>query len=232
MISKEELLERARRVAARGSIEQLINRYTQYFPMCKTQEIRKLFAEREDSRVEMQWGIYEGYESICRLFGTAIPDRSNEPRETNELHILPAYAPAIEIAGDGKTARAIWFANGSETGKPMPESMPESFDWDRLNACWSWHSFGADFILQDREWKFWHLHDYNIMLTDFYKSFADGEARRPEELFPSFYHIDGAGKPDREPGTVWNYTYDAVYSQGHPEVPEPYYSFDEIGYGY
>lgn len=228
----EELLERARRVSDRGCIEQLINRFTQYFPMCRTKQLRALFARREDSRVEMQWGIYDGYDSICRLFGTTIPDRQDKDRVTNELHILPAYAPVIEIAGNRQTARAIWFANGSETGKSKPETDPTCMDWDGLTACWSWHSFGADFIREDGEWMFWHLHDYRIIVSDFYKSFAEGAGPDLNTLFPSFYHTDGTGAPDRPPSVSWHYGPNAVFSQGQPELPEPYQSFDEIGRGY
>lgn len=231
-ITEKELLERAERVAARGKIEQLIHRFTQYFPMCRTQEIRNMFAQRDDSRVEMQWGVYDGYDSICRLFGNAIPNRSDTARVTNELHILPAYAPVIEIAADGMTARAIWFANGCETGKSLPQSDPSCMDWNTLNACWSWHSFGGDFIQENGIWKFWHLHDYKIILSDFYKSFAEDNEKEQTTEFPVFYQIDGDGKPDREPTTAWHYSVSAVFEQGHPAVPEPYGTFAEIGYGY
>lgn len=227
-----EMLTRARRAAARGDIEKLINRYTQYFPMCKTDAILSLFAKRADSRVETLWGVYSGYESIERLYRYAIPTEEDDVRRTNELHIFPTYSQVIQIAEDGKTARAVWYAGGAESGKILPPDAAGLLEWENVSGCWSWKTMAADFIAEDGQWKIWHLHAYNIFLTDFYKSFADGEALKPEEVFKSYYRTDGRGAPDLPPTTAWHYAADAVFSDGQPELPEPYGSFAEIGRGY
>lgn len=228
-----EILNRTRRAAARGDIEKLINSYAQYFPMCKTEAILALFAKRADSRVETLWGVYSGYESIERLYRYALPMETDEIRRTNELHIFPTYSQVIEIAGDGQTARAVWYAGGAESRKTLPQSDADLMKWENVSGCWSWKTMAADFIVEDGVWKIWHLHAYNIFMASFYKSFADeGELLQAEEVFKSYYCVDGKGAPDLPPTTEWHYDRDAVFSDGQPELPEPYESFAEIGHGY
>jgi hypothetical protein len=60
------------------------------------------------------------------------------------LQIQALTTPVIEVAGDGETARAVWFCPGLEGLTP------------------TWMKFGCDFKQQDGEWKIWHLHVYGI----------------------------------------------------------------------
>ena len=60
----------------------------------------------------------------------------------------------IEVAKDGKTAKAFWYSPGMimETGQ---------------SAGSIWEAYGADFVKEEGGWKLWHLH----MFTDFGGSF-------------------------------------------------------------
>lgn len=60
----------------------------------------------------------------------------------------------IEVAKDGKTAKAFWYSPGMimESGQ---------------SAGSIWEAYGADFVKEEGGWKLWHLH----MFTDFGGSF-------------------------------------------------------------
>ena len=60
----------------------------------------------------------------------------------------------IEVAKDGKTAKAFWYSPGmiAESGS---------------SGNTIWEAYGADFVKENGVWKLWHLH----MFTDFMGSF-------------------------------------------------------------
>ena len=60
----------------------------------------------------------------------------------------------IEVAKDGKTAKAFWYSPGmiAESGS---------------SGNTIWEAYGADFVQENGVWKLWHLH----MFTDFMGSF-------------------------------------------------------------
>jgi hypothetical protein len=81
----------------------------------------------------------------------ANPDTVQPPEATTKnggatLHIHTLTTPVIEVAGDGETARAVWFCPGLEGLTP------------------AWMKYGCDFKKQDGEWKIWHLHVYGITM--------------------------------------------------------------------
>ena len=60
----------------------------------------------------------------------------------------------VEVAADGKTAKAFWYSPGmiAESGS---------------SGNTIWEAYGADFVKEGDTWKMWHLH----MFTDFMGSF-------------------------------------------------------------
>ena len=60
--------------------------------------------------------------------------------------------PVIEVAGDGKTAKGIWYSIGQVTQTPGGTQTP----------TYMWERYGVDFIKVDGEWKIWHF----MVLTD------------------------------------------------------------------
>lgn len=60
--------------------------------------------------------------------------------------------PVIEIAGDGKTAKGIWYSIGQVTQTPGGRQTP----------TYMWERYGVDFIRVNGEWKIWHF----LVLTD------------------------------------------------------------------
>jgi hypothetical protein len=126
----------------------------------------------------------------------------------------PLTTPIIEVAGDGKTAKALWIGCG-----------PQSICIDgKVHARWCFEQYAVDFIKEDGIWKFWRIHLYNIFDCPFEKSWVEEPTKRG--LAPMQQpHL----APDRPT------TYDNPYSpdskcclmEGVPPVPEPYEVWDD-----
>jgi hypothetical protein len=60
--------------------------------------------------------------------------------------------PVIEVAGDGKTAKGIWYSIGLAVRGSVDENGNTS-----VGTGWMWEKYGVDFIKEDGGWKIWHL---------------------------------------------------------------------------
>jgi len=89
--------------------------------------------------------------AVNKLHPEVANTKENWGAGTQMFHSLTT--PIIEVAGDGKTAKAIWFSPGyvSQTPGGVQDSM------------WMWERYGVDFVKVDGSWKIWHLRIY----TDF-----------------------------------------------------------------
>ena len=74
------------------------------------------------------------------------------------------YTPIIEVAKDLKTARALWLS---------PGLLNRRDDSGKLYARRGWAKYAADFIKEDGEWKFWHLHVDPTFRTPFDKGWVE-----------------------------------------------------------
>ncbi len=64
----------------------------------------------------------------------------------NALHLLTT--PVIEVAGDGRTAKGMWYT---------PGIIMTSTDGKTPSAFWIWERYGVDFIREDGHWAFLHV---------------------------------------------------------------------------
>lgn len=62
--------------------------------------------------------------------------------------------PVIELAGDEKTAKAIFYSLGSCT-EIQAEKGPVAY--------WVWEKYAVDFVKEEDGWKIWHM----VIMTDF-----------------------------------------------------------------
>jgi hypothetical protein len=58
--------------------------------------------------------------------------------------------PVIEIAGDGKTAKGIWYSPGIGLSAHINGSEVS------YGGTFFWEKYGADFLKENGEWKIWH----------------------------------------------------------------------------
>jgi len=129
------------------------------------------------------------------------------------MHLLTSSI--IEVAGDGKTAKAVWMSPGVETvpGKD-----------GKVDGKWLWNQIACDFVIEDGKWKIWHLHMFPIFKCSYYKSWVDdpwimpGSANFPDDL-----------KPDRLSSTWRPYTLTTA-REIRPTPPEPFETYDNSDY--
>lgn len=208
-MAEKSLEVRIERMEALNAVQNLMGRYEYLLTAAKFDDVAELFAKKTPgTRAEMMWGVYEGYESVKRLYTVAhkyfVGDRIGCMYE----HDLTT--PVIEVAGDGKTAKGVWISPGHET--IVVDSKP--------HAHWAWCKYAVDFAKEDRIWKFWHFHIYGIFLTPYEASWVeaghpDASPDMPDEL-----------KADKPPTTHWMYNPTAV-TELVPAPPVPYETFNE-----
>lgn len=221
----EELSVDCDKASAQWMCKNVMARYMNYYTAFRMADCVALFADRADTTLETQWGCYDGIEGVKRCYLKDHGDR-NDPTAAEALKgcmmIRSLDTEAIIVAGDGQTARAVWMAEGAETyGMNI---------WNKEYACqsfWYHGKYSVDFILENGEWKIWHLHVYNLY-------------RSPCK---SWWTICGPyqGFLLREPTCdrsvskpIYNYSLDIPYPENEPAVPYPYETFADVepGYGY
>jgi len=220
----EEVKFQLQRTRAVDECQKLMSKYVIRLMSGDLTGCADLWAQRDDSRVEMSWGVYDGYDGVRACY-----DKYHKENLGDMVGILPVHAlttPVIEVAQDGKTARAVWISPGFE-------SHPDEENPGKAGCNWAWMKYGTDFICEDGVWYIWHMTTYGLFMTDYYKSWgdttADGAERNAlgllEELSPE-------AQPSRLPyHKDWNYAVDRA-PDPDPVPPEKYGSWDEIGYGY
>jgi hypothetical protein len=60
--------------------------------------------------------------------------------------------PVIEVAGDGKTAKGIWYSIGIGVRANVKSDSTYT-----KSTSWMWEKYAVDFIKEDGKWKIWHL---------------------------------------------------------------------------
>lgn len=127
----------------------------------------------------------------------------------------PITTPLIEVAGDGKTAKGLWYSTGQIT--MIGDDM-------KPHARWMWAKYGVDFVKEDGVWKIWHLHRYYDFSTPVGKSWVD-EASSPA-VRGHIGFTDDVRKPDRPASYLYNEYSPTTVPQYLPKPPEPYETFD------
>jgi hypothetical protein len=139
-----------------------------------------------------------------------------KPRNAGTLAIHPINTPVIEVAGDGKTAKAVWIANGLYATKD---------DQTGKGQCtWEWDRYGVDFIKEDGKWKFWHFHIYRLFRCGWDDKWHNQFSESHEPVSPLDYTEEL--NPDGPPIDSYPFTLDSL-PKNIPAPPEPYESWDE-----
>lgn len=163
--------------------------YEKIVDRCFARKTPGLLMEASDS------GIYKDREGIRRFFLENMAQLRKTPGAFT-MHL--AVAPIIEIAGDGRTAKSIWFSPGC-AGEPM----------------WVWGVYMVDYVKEDGEWKLWHVNFNPLFRTPYDKGWREV----PIAASASKGLEDG-------PPTRWN-PYDKTKAGQElfhhlPDAPDPY----------
>jgi hypothetical protein len=165
MLDTTSLEKRLKKMEAIWEIHKVMSKYEYYLSACMGDEITDLFARKAPGVTANigDWGEYIGIEGIRRLFSgrISIGDMTGfmgETALTNEI---------IEVAEDGKTAKATWMAPGVETTRDAANN-------NAIRSAWCWGKYACDFIKEDGEWKLWHFNHFLTFFADYDKSWAEG----------------------------------------------------------
>ncbi len=150
-------------------------------------------------------GYYVGLDSIRRWYTAG--DRSK-----GCLTHHPISTGLVELAGDGETAKGLWYCIGQETvpGKAM----------------WIAGKVAIDFVREDGTWRIWHVVEANDLTGEAGQDYSAGSPYWEPESDPVALAF---GTPD-----VAVLTHDPNFNwwDDYPSAPEPYETWsDDISYG-
>lgn len=109
---EKTILELQKRVAVLEDLEaikRLQRSYGYYLEHWMYREIIDLFSDREDTRLNLQVGIFLGKEGVRRYYSGLQDIYSKNP---DLLHMIMQLSGIVDIAGDGLTAAGRWYGFG------------------------------------------------------------------------------------------------------------------------
>ena len=239
--------EMARRALDYAEIQNVMAAHVYYYRAQKqTDELERFWSKTKEDLVyahnerafEGRAQVYKYYseandvtrkeklDAICKVF----PEVENKPENLGMgdlvAHILTT--PYIEIAGDGRTAKGVWYSPG----------LCSSVGADgHLNAMRIWEKYGVDFIREEDGWKIWHFCGYidfmmpvdGTLLEAGVPGTAKSDGKRPDNPddkpngkmpmpFVSPNKMFRDQRPFYSPTTVADF---------YPPMPEPYGSWED-----
>ena len=206
------------------------------------QMLSRFWSAREDISLGTNEGWYVGrkavsgyYDAVCRHTQTcteflkkAFPDRMNQLTEPEQygagsMDVRPMDTAVIEIAGDGETAKGIWYSRG--TYNDLTPQGPLAF--------WSMGVYACDFVREEGAWRVLNL----LNLTDIHVPGGRSWGDPAPEPFADLPEFAGAA-PFVPPAPTHPQVLRETYYPGRPfaplpEPPVPYETFSEtFSYGY
>ena len=208
-------------------IMNVINKSTYYAMAGMSQEMHKeLFAKTTPIRITLgDQGYWEGMgigKRYEEFMGLGMSGTVEERKKTmlGFMSIHPAMCHVIEVAKDGKTAKAVILSMGIVAGN-MGGKPSSNWEYDKL---------AFDFIKENGQWKYWHHHCYTLLRWRTDEKWED--QFKPKVLPPEMANrprmkMDG---PTRE-GDDNPYRPDTMQRMV-PPMPEPYETWTDNTYIY
>ena len=215
-MTKKSMEERIDKLEAIFEVQQVMSKYEYYLAAGMGDKIVTLFAQKTPGITANigDWGSFNGPVGVTRLYDGIIGTMMQKPGCYGEADLTN---PVIEIAQDGKTAKAVWMSPGNETTR-------DPFD-GKLRAGWAWTKYACDFVKEDGVWRLWHLNNFLLFFAEYDKSWVEGGehyTRRTGEIraFPPEWQPDGPPLHRHNP-------YDPNKERDMlPAFPEPYDTYD------
>jgi len=229
----EELLERWEAV---HEIENLMGRRAAMLLTIQDDTLFETMWTRNEPCLGFNDGYYKGYEAVAGYFKArreyqllrakaAIqlnPELAGKTPEellgVGALHGSNLTTPVIELAGDGKTAKGLWYVLDGEVDYG-PAGYGTAHCLGRI---------GVDFIRAEGGWKIWHLVYAEDIRTPMGTSWTE---ETPEDT--ALPELAAFRFPEPNvPETVYERWHDRRQLKAFPPVPEPYETFGEtFSYG-
>ena len=212
--SKKSLEHRIETIEAIHDCQELMSRYFHYHTVGLNKRCwDELFAHKTpDVAAEIaDWGRWEGPEAVKGFFYENLGGDIKPENKVGMMMLHQLDTPCIQVAGDLKTAKGVWYSPGNESS--VTDGKGEAF--------WCWSYIGTDFIREDGEWKIWHYHCYALFKTPFNKPWTDltAETATPPPTWPE-------GRGPNRPTTYFNEYRTTSVRELVPAPPMPYETFD------
>jgi hypothetical protein len=203
--------------------------------------VETFWSSRDDICLGTNDGYYDGAEAVKGYYAAvhqhtveataflkkAFPDRMGKLTEEEQfgagsMDVKPMDTAVIEVAGDGETAKGIWYSRG--TYNDLTPQGPLAF--------WSLGIYACDFVRENGQWKVWHM----LNLTDIHVPGGRSWGDPNPAPYPDVADFVGA-KPFTPPAPNRPQVLREVYRPGRPfaplpEPPVPYSTFAEtFSYG-
>ena len=225
-----------------NEIENIMGKITNLVILRKFDHIMDTFwcKKAPDPSLGFNNGLYRGYEAISGYIA-AIKERDAVSAKTaQKLHpvelgsftagelagvggvdVLSFTTPVIEIAGDGGTAKGIWYLMGGSADFYTEKGPYAANHWGRA---------AVDFVREDGIWKIWHMLFAIDIDSPMGGSWAHNECT-PEA--PEYAEIAAVSLPEPNVSGALYETYHPRRPNGaFPRIPERYGTFTEtFSYG-
>jgi hypothetical protein len=109
-------------------------------------ELEKIWAKRDDIVWAQNSGYWVGQKSIKEYYGPTVA--RDKTKGSFVWHTITT--PVVEVAGDRQTAKGVWYTPG----------VVGSFKDSKGDFNWMFEKYGVDFVMENGEWKIWHMHVY------------------------------------------------------------------------
>jgi len=119
--------------------------------------VRKNYGEGHQSDKE------KAFEELKKVYPALAGLDAKTAAIGGEFAMHTSTTPVIEVAGDGKTAKGIWYSPG------LGLTPHVSGDSVQVGSIFFWEKYAADFVKENGQWKIWHLGMY----YDFTPSFPE-----------------------------------------------------------
>lgn len=225
--------ELIRRVTDVEEIKKLANKRTYYkINEERDEELDRLWVSEPENMSTASFGkntgFYVGMDAIRAYYvdkraadfaarlaeiSAADPSIKNTPENIGLgcMNAHPISTGLVHLAGDGKTARGLWYCIGQETQRLA--------DGTAL-ALWQTGKVAIDFIREPDGWKIWHLAEASDCVCEAGADYGDGMPNVDLETDPVAAEF---GVP-----TIPALTHDQNFNwwDDYPAMPQPYDTFD------
>lgn len=175
-------------------------------------------------------------EAALKALNAVDPTVKFEPANLGAGHewvMHTTTTPLIEVAGDGQTAKGMWYSPGMGLMAHMANGQAT------VGGTFFWEKYAGDFVKENGVWKIWHLqmaYDFTPAIPkEWTKDFAIGQADPAAAEKAAAAALREAG--ERMSGTLPpgfskpKFSYPAYSvkrpSIVYPPLPQPYYTFKE-----
>ncbi len=173
-------------------------------------------------------GRHEAVVRTSALMREIFPDKLGDKTDeeifgAGPYNSKPVSNAVIEIAGDEKTARGMWYSRGSQVKIGVSGSV----------SYWTWGVYAVDFIRESDEWRIWHMQYLEDINSPCGQSWGAPVSEYPAA--PGFEKAAGLEDCVPEPNVPCLlralYTPDRPFTR-LPDYPTPYQTYsDTTGYG-